>query len=67
MIFERSEQNLNLNASDCRASKIIRNDIKLEPISWKMIFGNPIFNFCVGVGVGGHDSTKFSNISKDAK
>ena len=55
MIFEPSERNLNLNAWDCRASKIIPNDTKLEPISWDPVFGNPIFNFCVGGGVGGHD------------
>ena len=60
MIFEPSERNLNLNASDRRASKIISNDTKLEPISWELVFGNPIFNFCEGVGVGGHGATNFS-------
>ena len=49
MIFEPSERNLNLNASDCRASKILPNETKLEAISWELVFGNPIFNFCVGV------------------
>ena len=46
------------NDSDYRASKIIPNDTKLEPISRELIseiqtqnsdFGNPIFNFCVDV------------------
>ena len=48
-IFEPSEWNLNLNSSDCRASKIIYNDTKLEPISWELNLKNPLFNFCVGV------------------
>ena len=52
MIFEPSERNLNLNASVSRASKIIPDDSKLEPISWELVFGNPVFNFCLGVGVG---------------
>ena len=56
MIFEPSERNLNLNASDCRASKVIPNDTELETISWELVFANPIVNFCVGVGVGGHDA-----------
>ena len=32
-IFELIAWNLNLGNSDCRASKIIKNDTKLEPIS----------------------------------
>ena len=35
--------------SDCRASKIIWNDTKLNPIFWKLNAENPLFNFCVGV------------------
>ena len=27
-----------------------------------MNVGNQLFNFCVGVGVGGHDATNFSHI-----
>ena len=59
MIFERSERNLNLNASDCRASKIIPNDTKLEPISWELTIKNPILNFCVGIRVSEHSSAYF--------
>ena len=58
---------MNLNSSDCRASKIIFNDSKLEPISWELNVGNQLLNFCVGVGVGGHDATNFTCISKDAQ
>ena len=49
MIFEPSEWILNLNSSDCRASKIISNDTKLEPISWEFDIENPFFDFCVGL------------------
>ena len=66
-IFELGEWNLNLNSSDCRASKIIYNDIKLEPISWELNLKNRLFNFCAGVCVGGHRPTNFSHISKDAQ
>ena len=34
--------------SDCRAWKIIRDDTKLELISWESNRENPIFNICVG-------------------
>ena len=34
-IFELSVWNLNLNSSDFRAYKIIWNDIKVDPFSWK--------------------------------
>ena len=66
-IFELREFNLNLNSSDCGASKNISNDTQLEPISWELNVGNQCFNFCVGVGVGGQDATNFSHISKDAQ
>ena len=36
-IFELSEWNLNMDSSDFRASKIISNDTKLEPISSETI------------------------------
>merc|ERR1711990_1084816 len=42
-IFEPSEWNLNLNSSDCRASKIIYSDTKLEPISWELNLKNRLF------------------------
>ena len=48
-IFEPSLGNFNLNGSDCRASKIIWNDTKLEAIPWEFNVENPLFNFCVGV------------------
>ena len=67
MIFEPIERNLNLNASDCRASKIIPNDTKLEPISWELNLKNPLFNFCLGVWVRGHDATNVSHIPKSAQ
>ena len=66
-IFELREWNLNLNSSDCRASKIIYNDTKLEPIPWEQTRENSLLNFCVGVSVRGHDGTKFFHISKDAQ
>ena len=46
--------------------KIISNDTKLEPISWELNYENPLFNFCVGVWVGGQDAAYFSHVSKDA-
>ena len=52
-IFELSECKLNLNLSDCRASKIIWNDTKVDPISWEPSEENPL-KFCVGISVGGH-------------
>ena len=51
-IFNLSEWNWNLNSSDCRTSKVIWNDSKLEPISWDLILNGHIFNPCVGVWVG---------------
>ena len=39
--------------SDCRASEIMLNDTKLEPISWELKIGNPISNVCLGVWVCG--------------
>ena len=48
-----SEWQANLNISDYRASKIIWNDTKPEPISWDMNIGNLIFYVCVGFWVGG--------------
>ena len=32
-----------------------------------MNVGNQFVNFCVGVGVSGHDATNMSHISKDAQ
>ena len=49
MIFEPSERNLNLNTSDCRASKMILNDTNLDPIPWELNIENP--RFSIGVGV----------------
>ena len=65
-IFELSVRNLNLKSLDCRASKIISNDTKLEEIPWELDVENPLFNFCVGVWVGGHPPANFSHASKDA-
>ena len=42
-----------MNSSDCRASKIITNDTEAEAISWVPNTENSLFNFCVGVWVGG--------------
>ena len=53
-ILELSEWNSNLNSSNCRAPKIICSNTILEPISWEMNSKNPLFDFCVGVWVGGH-------------
>ena len=47
--FELSAWNIYLNSSGCRASKIVKNDTKFEPISWKFNSEIPILNFCVGV------------------
>ena len=66
-IFKLSAFKLNLKSSDCRASKIIQNDTKLEPIPWELNMENQLFGFCVGVWVGGHHPTNFSHISKDAQ
>ena len=66
-IFESSTWNLNPNSSDCRASKIISNDIKLEPIFWELNLKNQLFNFCVGIWVGDHPRTNFSHRPKDAQ
>ena len=48
-IFKLSACNLNLNSSDCGASKIIYNDTKLEPIPWEQTRENSLLNFCVGI------------------
>ena len=66
-IFELSIRNLNLNSSDCRASKIISNDIKLEPTALELNLKNQLFNFCLGVRVGGHPRANFSHRLKDAQ
>ena len=66
-IFDPREWNLNLNSSDCRASKIIWNVTKLGPISWELNIEYPIFNFCVGVWVGEHHRANFSHKPKDAQ
>ena len=58
-IFDPREWNLNLNSSDSRASKIIWNDTKPEPMSRELNIENQILNFCVGVWVGGHNSVSF--------
>ena len=41
----------NQDSSNCRASKIILNGAKFEPISWEPKRGNPPSNLCVGVSV----------------
>ena len=41
-------------SSDCGASNIIANDIKLEPIPRVLNIVNSLFKLCVGVSVGGH-------------
>ena len=51
--FELSAWNIYLNSSDCRASKIIKNDTKFEPISWELSSENSLLNLCVGESVGG--------------
>ena len=56
-----------MTSSDCRASKIIWHDTKLEPIPWVLNIENHLFSICVGVWVGGHHATNFSHISKDAQ
>ena len=61
-IFELGGWNLNLNSSDCGASKIIWNDIKLERIPWVLIIENRLCSICVGVWVGGHHPTDFSSV-----
>ena len=66
-IFELSKSNLNLKCSDCKASKIIWNDIKVEPIPWELNIENKLFSICVGVWVGGHLATNFSFRPKDAQ
>ena len=43
-----------LNTSYCRALKIISNDTLLESVPWELNIENTIFNFCIGVWVGGH-------------
>ena len=45
---------------------MIYNDTKLEPISWELNLENPLFNFCVGVWVGGHPRANLWPESKDA-
>ena len=45
MIFKIRVWNLALNGSDCRTSKNISNDTKLEPISWDLDVGNPFSTF----------------------
>ena len=62
-----SEWKSNLNSSDGRASKIIWNHTKLEPISWELNAGNPLLIICVGVWVGGHPPNNFSYISRYAQ
>ena len=57
-IFELSLGNSNLNSSHCGASKIIWNETKLEAIPWELDVENPLFNFCVGVWIGGHPPAK---------
>ena len=55
---------MNLNSSDCRASKTFSNDTKLETIPWELDIENPLFNLCVGVWVGGHPPANLSHTSK---
>ena len=47
--------------SDCSVSKIILNDTSNESSAWEPNKENLIFNFCVGVWVGGHprQTTRF--------
>ena len=63
--FDLIKLKSNMTSSDCRASKIIWNDTKLEPISWEQNAGNPLFIVCVGVWVGGHPLTNFSHRPKE--
>ena len=53
--FEPSELIFNLSSLNCRAPEIIFNDTELEPVSWGPRVVNTLFNFSVGVGVGGND------------
>ena len=46
--FGPSEWILNMKSSDCKASKIIFNDTKVEAIFWELNIVNVLFNFCVG-------------------
>ena len=48
-VFELSEGNLYLNSSNCKASKIMEIESKLEQISWELNVENSFINFCVGV------------------
>ena len=66
-IFKLREWNLNLNSSDCRASKIICNDSNLDAIPWKLNIENPRFSICVSVWVGRNPPTNLSYGSKDAQ
>ena len=49
------------------AQIVISNDTKPKPIPWELSIKNLIFNFFVGVWVGGHSRANFSHISKDAQ
>ena len=48
-----------MNSSDCRAWKILWNDTKLELFYSELNVENLLFNFCVGVWVGGSSQAKF--------
>ena len=65
-IFEHSEWNLNLECSDYRASNIIFDDAKLEPISSELNVEIPLLSICVDVWLGEHHPTNVSYESKDA-
>ena len=43
------------------------NDTELEPIFWELNLSNTLFNFCVGVWVGGHPRANFLHGSKDVQ
>ena len=66
-IFELIYWNSDRNSSNCRASKIIPNDTKLDTISLGLNMRNPFCNICVAVGVRGPDAANFTDISTDAQ
>ena len=56
-----------MTRSDCRASKIIWNDTKLEPVSWVLNIENHLFSIYVGVWVRGRMRQTFDIYKKIRK
>ena len=66
-IFWLREGKFKLNSSYYRALRISEHDTQLEPISWRLNVESLLWNICVGVWVGGQDTTNYSYISKDTQ